>query len=99
MSLLLAAALLSPAPVATVHEERILQNGSDLAAWCREEAEAQAVGEGLTPYQWRASHYQKGRALYVRASLRIDGEDVPIACRVPQGARERYAVIEFPAGG
>lgn len=96
LSLLLALALAAtpPAPPAPA-AERSFRQASELAAWCREEAEAAIVARGQTPYQWRASHHERGNMLHVEGKLRVDGEDLAVACRAARGARERYAVMTF----
>ena len=96
LALSLAATPAAPPSPAT---ERSFRLASELAAWCREEAEAAVVARGQTPYQWRASHHERGNTLHVEGKLRVDGEDLAVACRVARGARERYAVLEFPAAG
>lgn len=98
---LLLLALAAPVPAAppSPATERSFQQASQLVAWCREEAEAAIVGRGQTPYQWRASHHERGNTLHVDGKLRVDGEDVAVTCRAARGARERYAVIEFVAAG
>lgn len=77
------------------YHEIEFSGASELQPWCEEEARAHFVGKGLTTYQWRGRHYQKGNVFFVEGKLRADGEDVAVACRVAKGARERYAVIEI----
>ncbi len=78
-----------------IDEERVISLASQLAPWCRDEAEAIVIGRGGTPYQWTASYRDRGDRLQVDGRLRVDGEDVAVRCRIARGARERYASIEF----
>lgn len=90
--------LLTPAPAVVgdhVYVEREIHLGSELAAWCRDEAEARVIAMGSTPYQWRASFHDRDRLLHVEGTLRFDGKDVGVRCRIARGARERYASFEF----
>jgi len=78
------------------HEhELVFGTAGDLLPWCRQEAEAHYVGLGFPTYQWTARYKQDGNMLVVEGKLRVHQDDVPVRCRVPQNARERYAVIEI----
>jgi hypothetical protein len=79
-----------------VYVEREFRTASQLAPWCREEAEAHVIATGKTPYQWTASHHDRGDVLIVEGKLRVEGgNDVAVTCRIARGARERYASIVF----
>src|SRR5688500_12895000 len=60
-AVLLAAALPASAHDAAVdpHHERTISTASQLAPWCRAEAEARVVAQGATPYQWTASYHDR----------------------------------------
>jgi hypothetical protein len=93
--------MLSPGPVVVdgdVYIEREIHTASQLAPWCRDEAEARVIASGGEPYQWRASYHDSGKLLEVKGTLRVDGEDIGVRCRIARGARERYASIEFVRG-
>lgn len=77
------------------HHETEFFQASALLPWCEAEARAHFVGMGITPYQWTGRYYDDGNMLVVEGRLRANGEDVPVACRVARGARERYAVVEI----
>jgi hypothetical protein len=79
------------------HQERTISAASQLAPWCRAEAEAIVIARGGTPYQWTASYHDRGKLLHVEGRLRVDGEDVSVQCRIARGARESHATIEFGA--
>jgi hypothetical protein len=79
--------------------ERTITLASQLAPWCRAEAEARVVAEGGTPYQWASSYHERGNVLHVEGTLRVDGEDIGVRCRIARGAREFYASIEFVERG
>ena len=92
LPLVLAFATIAPTPAPA--PERVFQRASELQPWCRQEAEAELVGRGLTTYQWTGSYRDEGNTLVVEGKLRADGRDYPVNCRIARGARERYATIE-----
>lgn len=77
------------------YHEREIHKASDLAPWCRQEAEARFVARGERTYQWSASYSDRGNALSVEGRLRVEGRDVKVNCRIARGARERYATIDI----
>jgi hypothetical protein len=94
LSTVLLLAVLTPAvPTDDPHHDRVFTGASQLVSWCRAEAEARVVAEGGTPYQWTASHSERGKVLEVKGTLRVDGEPRAVTCRVARGASERYASI------
>lgn len=95
MMLPLVLALTTIAPTPAPAPERVFQRASELQPWCRQEAEAELVGRGLTTYQWTGSYRDEGNTLVVEGKLRADGRDYPVSCRIARGARERYATIEI----
>lgn len=82
-----------PAPSPEV--ERVINTGSELAAWCRTEAEARFVAEGRATYQWTSSHQSRGNTLIVKGRLRVEGTDYVVDCRIARGAREYYGIIDI----
>ena len=84
---------LAVAPTPPLAEERIFERASELQPWCRQEAEAHFIGQGIETYQWSSSYSESGRMLQVRGTLRAGGRDVAVTSRVARGARERYASI------
>jgi hypothetical protein len=51
-SLIVLIPLLVAAPaIAEHHEDRVINSGSELRDWCKEESEATFIGKGLTPVQ------------------------------------------------
>ena len=86
---------LALAPTPPVVEERVFERASELQPWCRQEAEAHFVGQGIETYQWTSSHSSSGNVLQVSGKLRAGGKDVAVTCRVARGARERYASIDI----
>lgn len=97
MSTLFLAALLLSDSTQTFEPpyERTIHRASELAPWCRDEVEARYIAKGLEPYQWTASYHDQNGVLYVKGSLRVDGETIEARCSIAQGARERYATIEI----
>lgn len=94
MSILATVVMLALPPAYVDPDDRIISRASELVPWCRAEAEALAIGEGKTIYQWTASHHSRGRVLHVEGKLRVEGEDRLVHCRIAQGARQQYASIE-----
>jgi prepilin-type processing-associated H-X9-DG protein len=90
-------ALVSPIASAQVpHEEDIvLHTGSDLLEWCQRESQLQLIGEGHTPANWRARHYERVNTLFVDGAWRVDGTEIIVECRVGRGARDDFATIEI----
>lgn len=74
--------------------EQVFQQASELLPWCEAEARAYFVGQGITTYQWTGRYYDQGNMLFAEGKIRANGNDVPVACRVARGGRERYAVVE-----
>ena len=95
MSLIAAALLQVATPTYVDPQDRIIQTTSELAPWCRSEAEARVVAEGKTTYQWTSSQIVRGNVLHVEGKLRVQGGDVQVQCRIARGARLRYASIEL----
>ncbi len=77
------------------HHELEFSQASELMPWCESEARAHFVGKGVTTYQWTGRYYDRGNVLLVEGKLRANGNDVPVACRVARGGRERYAIVEI----
>ncbi len=95
-TLFLAALLISlPAAAQQIREELEFHSAGELLHWCEAEARAHFVGLGFTTYQWTGRYWDNGNTLMAEGKIRANGNDVPVACRVARGARERYAVIEI----
>ena len=95
MSVVLAALLtVIPLPPSATRDDIVLYEASDLVGYCRSEAEAYYVGKGYVTYQWAASHKSRGNVLYVSGRLRVERDDVEVACRLPKGARLTYMTVE-----
>lgn len=105
MKTLLASALLAAAagpalaqvaaPVPPHDHHPVITTSSELRTWCRREAETRFVAEGRTTYQWTASHHSRGNVLHVNGTLRVEGIDYLVECRIARGAREHYGNIEI----
>lgn len=76
------------------YHELEFHQAQELTPWCQSEARAYFAGKGIATYQWSARYYEKGNLLIVEGTIRANGNDVPVTCRVAKGARERYAVVE-----
>ena len=76
-------------------KDLVINKASQLASWCKDEAEARYIAKGITPYQWTASHHDESNVLYVDGRLRVHSDDVTVRCRIARGAREQYGVIEI----
>lgn len=93
LSLLLAA--LPASAVEEDPEDRVLATGSELREWCQRESEAHLVGQGKTPVNWTARHYEKANTLIVEGHWRVDGEALDVECRAARGARARFASMKL----
>ena len=94
MIALILAALSTTPPPDPNYEERVFQRASELAPWCRQEAEAYFAGRGITTYQWTASYRDEGKLLVVEGKIRAEGRDVRVLCRIARGAPDRYASVQ-----
>lgn len=92
--LALIACLAAPA-AAQDRTEIVFNQASELVPWCKAEAEAHYIGQGITPFQWTARYHDRSNVLYVEGRLRVHGDDVTVNCRVARGARERHAIMEI----
>jgi hypothetical protein len=54
----------SPA-LARHQEDMVINSGSELRDWCRDESEAALIGKGLTPSNWTASYWGQVTVLMV----------------------------------
>jgi prepilin-type processing-associated H-X9-DG protein len=81
-------------PTSGYRDGIVVQEASELVAHCREEATAYFVGHGRATHQWTASHKSRGNVLYVDGRLRVEGNDVRVACNLPRGARLTYMTLE-----
>lgn len=95
MSILAAVMTLALQPAYINPDDRVINRASELVPWCRAEAEARAIGEGKTIYQWTSSHYSRGNVLHVDGKLRVEGADVVVRCRIAKGARQQYASMDM----
>ena len=87
--------LLSFSATAQDQQRRIIYKASDLASWCRDEAQARYIAKNITPYNWSASYHDSANILYVDGKLRVHDNDVEVHCRLASGARLEYGVIEI----
>lgn len=75
--------------------ERVIANEFELSTWCEQEARHHYIAKNITPYQWTSRYFDRSNVLHVEGSLRAQGADVPVRCRIARGAREQYAIIEI----
>ena len=81
-------------PPSATRDDIVLFEAGELVDYCRSEAEAYYVGKGRITYQWAASHKSRGNVLYVSGRLRVEHDDIQVACRLPRGARLTYMTLE-----
>jgi hypothetical protein len=89
----LAAAAQDTAEIDAHHQ--VINLASELVPWCRAEAEARAIGQGHTVYQWTSSYSDRADTLEVKGKLRVEGGDFAVTCRIARGARADYGAIEM----
>jgi hypothetical protein len=78
------------------HDEIVINSGSELRDWCKEESEAALIGRGLSPFNWSASYWDEVNVLMVKGSWRVNDADVTVECSVARGAQARFASLSFP---
>ena len=84
------------ASMAYAHSDDVaVLTSADLRDWCRMASEAHFVGRGQTPYNWVASHVERGNALRVDGRWRVEGRERVITCRAPRGAQQRFATMDI----
>jgi hypothetical protein len=88
--------LVGPAAMAGHHDEIVINSGSELRDWCKEESEAALIGRGLSPFNWSASYWDEVNVLMVKGSWRVNDADVTVECSVARGAQARFASLSFP---
>lgn len=76
-------------------EDVIIEYSHELLEWCKTETEGYYVANGITPYNWSASWWEKGNTLFVKGHWLIENEHVAVGCRVAKGAKRKYAIFEF----
>jgi hypothetical protein len=78
-----------------VEEDIVIHTSTDLRDWCQRESEARLIGEGHTPTNWRARHFERGNTLMVEGAWRVDGTEMEVACRSGRGVRDEFATVEI----
>ena len=87
--------LVASSAMATHHEDKPINSGSELRDWCKAESEATFIGRGLTPSNWTASYSDQGNVLMVKGQWRINGGEVSVECRIARGAEARFATMSI----
>lgn len=77
-------------------DEMVINSGSDLEHWCKEESEATLIGRGLTPFNWTASYWDKVDTLMLKGQWRTSSTNsVVVQCSVARGAQARFATLSI----
>jgi hypothetical protein len=84
----------SPA-MAGHHDEAVINSGTELRDWCKEESEAVLIGRGLTPFNWTASYWDQANTLMVKGQWRTDSANLTVECSVAKGAQARFASLSI----
>jgi hypothetical protein len=88
--------LLTSSAMAGHRDEAIINSGSELQDWCKEESAATLVGRGLTPFNWTASYWDKVNTLMVKGQWRTSGTtSVVVECSVERGSQARFATLSI----
>jgi hypothetical protein len=82
---------MSPGTDAQVAQERTLDSGDQLAAWCVDEMRARYAAKGITTYGSAISHRVEGNSYVADVRLSVEGDHRRARCAVPIGGRERFA--------
>jgi len=88
-------ALIGSSAVAGHHDETVINSGSELRDWCKEESEATLIGRGLTPFNWTASYWDQVNTLMVKGQWRTDTANLIVECSVARGAQARFATLSI----
>jgi hypothetical protein len=93
--LLLALGLFASSAIAGHHDEMVINSGTELRDWCKEESEATLIGRGLTPFNWTASYWDQLDTLMVKGQWRTNGANLLVECSVARGAQARFASLSI----
>ncbi len=84
----------SPA-MAGHHDDAVINSGTELRDWCKEESEAALIGRGLSPFNWTASYWDQVNTLMVKGQWRTDSASLTVECSVAKGAQARFASLSI----
>ena len=87
--------LLMASPAMAGPRDEVINNGSELRDWCKEESEATLVGRGLAPFNWTASYWDQANTLMVKGQWRTDGVNYVVECSVARGSQARFASLSI----
>jgi hypothetical protein len=91
----LALGLFASSAMAVHHDEMIINSGTELRDWCKEESEATLIGRGLTPFNWTASYWDQVNTLMVKGQWRTNSANITVECSVARGAQARFASLSI----
>jgi len=91
----LALGLFAASAMAGHHDEIVINSGTELRDWCKEESEATLIGRGLTPFNWTASYWDQVNTLMVKGQWRTDSVNLIVECSVARGAQARFASLSI----
>jgi hypothetical protein len=87
--------LLASSAMAGHHDEVVINSGTELRDWCKEESEATLIGRGLTPFNWTASYWDQVNTLMVKGQWRTTSGNLIVECSVARGAQARFASLSI----
>jgi hypothetical protein len=76
-------------------DDMIINSGSELRDWCKDESEATLIGRGLSPFNWTASYWDQVNTLMVKGQWRTEGANLTVECSVARGAQARFATVSI----
>jgi hypothetical protein len=91
----LALGLIASSAMAGHHDEMVINSGTELRDWCKEESEATLIGRGLTPFNWTASYWDQANTLMVKGQWRTQSANLIVECSVARGAQARFASLSI----
>jgi hypothetical protein len=94
-ALTLSLGLFASSAMAGHHDEEIINSGSDLEHWCKEESEATLIGRGLMPFNWTASYWDKVDTLMLKGQWRTNSTNFIVECSVARGASAKLASLSI----
>jgi hypothetical protein len=91
----LALGMMAYSAIAGHHDEMVINSGSELRDWCKDESEATLLGRGLTPFNWTASYWDQVNTLMVKGQWRTDSASLVVECSIARGAQARFASLSI----
>ena len=87
--------LAASSAIAGHRDDMVINSGSELRDWCKDESEATLIGRGLSPFNWTAAYWDQVNTLMVKGQWRTDSANLTVECSVTRGAQARFATVSI----